>query len=80
MKFFNVYDSIAGVYYGPYIAHNTGDAIRVIRGVFATLADDHPMRVNAADLRLFEIGDYDPETSNITGAPHRVALTTLAGV
>ena len=61
---FSIYDSKAEAYIIPFFAPTTGIAIRN----FATAAMDpnHQFHIHAGDYTLFEIGEFDQQTGQLT--------------
>lgn len=64
MKIFTVFDSKAEAYLQPFFARTNGEAVRS----FTEAANDsgHNFCKYSGDFTLFEIGEYDETTGNIT--------------
>lgn len=68
LKIFAIHDSAMGAYLEPFTTRNPGDAIRRFEEAVAT--DGHPFNKTPADFTLFLVGEFDDETSEVTGGRH----------
>lgn len=66
MLIFTIYDNKSELYNNPFVQKTTGAAIRA----FTSLVEDEQTDIarHPSDYELFEIGEFDPESGQISGA------------
>lgn len=72
LKMFTIYDSKAEAYLRPFFCPTKGIALRSISDAVNTPGDN--LQKHAADYTLFEIGEYDDSTGNITMHASKINL------
>lgn len=78
LKIFSVYDSKIQAYNTPFYLRTSGDAIRG----WTTAVNDETTQFNKhpEDFTLFEIGEYDDLTGDISQLPAKHSLSTALSV
>jgi len=74
MKLYSVNDAKAGFYGNPFSARTNSEAMRNFQQAINDTNPNNLMNAHPADFSLFEIGEFDDETGQITPiAPKHLA-------
>lgn len=66
-KVYSIHDTVAGAYNTPFFMHNNGQAMRAFSD--NVNASDSIINKHPEQFALFQIGDYDDQTGEITPLP-----------
>lgn len=75
MKIFGIYDSKAEAFLNPFFMKSKGEAIRAVSSLVADA--NHNFCKYAADFTLFELGEFEDNSGNITIHDAKINLGCL---
>lgn len=75
-KIFSIYDSKAECYDRPIFARSTAEIVRDLTQIVNTTNENNKFYLYPADFTLFEIGEYDDQTSkfNLLDTKHSIVV------
>lgn len=66
LKVYAIKDTLNGAYMNPFYLQNDNVAIRAFANVIKYGPDDNNIKMNAKDMELYKIGEFDEENGMLT--------------